>query len=117
MSKKKAKVMPKKKAEETPKKKKAKVMPKKKAEETPEEKKVVLVPKEKVELKCSVASCGEKVKRSFSKKSVEAVVKKVGLQIEGDPKRIQLCDKHYKAIKKELKKERKTERMRHGLPF
>jgi hypothetical protein len=119
MSKKKAKVIPKKKkAEEAPKKKKAKVIPKKKkAEEAPEEKKVEIVPKKKVELKCSVASCGEKVKRSFSSQSIEGAVKKAGLQIEGNPKRIQLCEKHYKAIKKELKKEKKTERMRYGLPF
>nr|MDO8082484.1 hypothetical protein [Candidatus Freyarchaeota archaeon] len=109
MSKKKAKVTPKKKTEVTPKKKKAKVTPKKKTEVTLE--------KKKVELKCSVVSCGETAKRSFSSQSVEAAVKKAGLQIEGNPKRIQLCDKHYKAIKKELKKERKTERMRHGLPF
>lgn len=108
--------MSKKKAEVKPK-KKAKVTSKKKTEEKPEEKKVELIPKKKVELKCSVASCGEKVKRSFSSQSVESVIKKVGLQIEGNPKRIQLCDKHYKVIKKELKKERKTERMRHGLPF
>jgi thymidine kinase len=111
--KKKEKVKPKKKAEVAPK-KKEKVKPKKKPELILE--KAELMPK-KAELTCSVASCGEKVKRSFSSKSVEAAVKKAGLQIEGNPKRIQLCDKHYKAIKKELKKERKRERMRHGLPF
>ncbi|MGQ9721396.1 MAG: hypothetical protein ACUVXA_08755 [Candidatus Jordarchaeum sp.] len=96
-------------------KKKDKVTPKKKAELT--EKKAELMPRKIAELTCSIASCGEKVKRSFSSKSVEAAVQKAGLQIEGSPKRIHLCDKHYKAIKKELKKERKAERMRHGLPF
>ena len=66
---------------------------------------------------CSVSACGEEPKRSFSFKNVQSAISKVGLQIEGNPKKIHLCDKHYKIIKKELKKERKTERMRHGLPF
>ena len=68
-------------------------------------------------LTCSISACGEKPKRSFSFKNVQSAISKAGLQIEGTPKRIHLCDKHYKSIKKELKKERKPERMRHGLPF
>ncbi|MEM3526248.1 MAG: hypothetical protein QXV37_02435 [Candidatus Jordarchaeaceae archaeon] len=118
----KVKIKPKEKTEKTPKRKtkaekKEKTEAKAKEKVEPVEKEVEPIPKKKVELKCSIVSCGETVKRSFSPKNVEAIVKKVGLQIEGNPKRIHLCEKHYKAIKKELKKERKTERMRHGLPF
>ncbi|WXG39919.1 MAG: hypothetical protein WED07_03690 [Candidatus Freyarchaeum deiterrae] len=114
--KKKDKVTPKKKAEIKPK-KKEKVKPKKKEELAPRKKEVLVQQKKAVELKCSVVSCGEKAKRSFSSKSVEGVIKKAGLKIEGNPTRIQLCDKHYRAIKKELKREKKTEKMRQGLPF
>ena len=77
----------------------------------------MVMSRKKDEFTCSVASCGEKPKRSFSLKSVQSAVSKAGLQIEGNPRRIHLCEKHYKAIKKELKKERKTEKLRHGLPF
>lgn len=73
--------------------------------------------KRKDESTCSVTSCGEKAKRSFSLKSIQSALVKSGINIEGTPKRVHLCDKHYKAIKKELKKEKKTELMRHGLPF
>jgi hypothetical protein len=114
--KKKDKVKPKKKAEVKPK-KKEKVKPKKKVELAPKKKEVLVQQKKNVEVKCSVVSCGEKAKRSFSSKSVEAAVRKAGLKIEGSPPRIQLCDKHYRAIKKELKREKKTDRMRQGLPF
>jgi hypothetical protein len=114
-TKKKEKVTPKKKKAEVTPKKKEKVTPKKKEELAP--KREVLMLKKKAELTCSVALCGEKAKRSFSSQSVEAAVRKAGLQIGGNPKRIQLCDKHYRAIKKELKREKKTDRMRQGLPF
>ncbi|MEM3465485.1 MAG: hypothetical protein QXW47_11685 [Candidatus Jordarchaeales archaeon] len=66
---------------------------------------------------CSVEGCGNPAARSFSQEEIAKIMPKVGLSLQSSGKKIYLCEKHYKQVKKELKKQKKLEKIRHGLPF
>ena len=65
---------------------------------------------------CSIEGCSEESERSLSLEKASKSIKQANLTVISRPKqrRIQLCKKHYRAIKKHLKKERKLERDRWG---
>ncbi len=66
---------------------------------------------------CDVEGCGNPAARSFSQEEVAKLASKLGLPLQSSGKRVHLCEKHYKQVKKELKKQKKIEKLRHGLPF
>jgi hypothetical protein len=66
---------------------------------------------------CDIVGCTEKSARSFSKESISKALNETGLQIRSNQNRAYLCEKHYKALKKQLKKTRKEELTRLGKPF
>lgn len=66
---------------------------------------------------CSVEGCGSPAARSFSQKEIAEPASKAGLSLPSSGKRVYLCEKHYKQVKKELKKQKRAEKLRHGLPF
>jgi hypothetical protein len=66
---------------------------------------------------CDIAGCTEKSARSLSKDSISKALNEAGLQVRGNASRAYLCEKHYKALKKQLKKTRKEELTRFGRPF
>jgi hypothetical protein len=66
---------------------------------------------------CDIAGCAEKSVRSLSKDSISKALNETGLQVKGTGSRAYLCEKHYKALKKQLKKTRKEELARLGKPF
>lgn len=66
---------------------------------------------------CSIEGCGSLAARSFSQEEIAKITPKVGLPLQPGGKKVYLCEKHYKQFKKELKKQKKLEKLRHGLPF
>ncbi len=66
---------------------------------------------------CDVAGCTEKSVRSLSKDSISKALSEAGLQVRSTGSRAYLCEKHYKVLKKQLKKTRKEELTRLGKPF
>ncbi len=66
---------------------------------------------------CSISGCTENAMRSLSKDSITKPLSETGLQVKGTGNRAYLCEKHYKALKKQLKKTRKQELMRLERPF
>jgi len=66
---------------------------------------------------CDIVGCTEKSMRSLSKDSINKALNDAGLQVRGTGNRAFVCEKHYKALKKQLKKTRKEELTRLGKPF
>lgn len=66
---------------------------------------------------CDIAGCAEKSLRSLSKDSISKALNDAGLQVKGTRNRAYVCEKHYKVLKKLLKKTRKEEMARLGKPF
>nr|MDO8100379.1 hypothetical protein [Candidatus Njordarchaeota archaeon] len=66
---------------------------------------------------CSVAGCAEGATRSLSKDNISKPLSEAGLQAKSARNRVYLCDKHYKSVKKQLKKARKQELLRLEKPF
>jgi hypothetical protein len=66
---------------------------------------------------CSVTGCTETASRSLSKDSIGRPLSEAGLQVKGAGNRVYLCEKHYKPLKKLLKKTRKEELLRLVKPF
>jgi thymidine kinase len=66
---------------------------------------------------CDIVGCAEKSARSFSKDNITRAVNEADLQLRGTGNRAYLCEKHYKVLKKQLKKTRKEELTRLGKPF
>jgi len=64
---------------------------------------------------CSINECKEKSERSLSILKAQNAVQKARLTTKpGTSRRLFLCDKHYKQIKKHLKQSNQIERMRLG---
>ncbi|MEM1718020.1 MAG: hypothetical protein QXX87_01180 [Candidatus Jordarchaeales archaeon] len=66
---------------------------------------------------CSVAGCESPAARSLPQDEVAGVAPKAGFSLSSSGRRVYLCEKHYKQVKKELKKQKKLEKLRQGLPF
>jgi len=67
---------------------------------------------------CSVIGCSGKAMHSLSIDKIQEAVRAIGLKLDiRTSRRIYLCEKHYKEIKKQLKKTKKVEKWKHGLPF
>nr|MDO8132875.1 hypothetical protein [Candidatus Njordarchaeum guaymaensis] len=66
---------------------------------------------------CNVTGCTEHATRSLSKESIGRPLSEAGLQVKVVGNRIYLCEKHYKPVKKQLKKARKEELLRLEKPF
>ncbi len=66
---------------------------------------------------CSVEGCNNPAARSFPQSEIAKLSSKVGFTLSTTGRRVYLCEKHYKQVKKELKKSRKLEKLRQGLPF
>jgi hypothetical protein len=66
---------------------------------------------------CSIVGCTEPASRSLSKDSTSQPLSDSGLRVKDRGNRVYLCEKHYKPVKKQLKKARKTELLRLEKPF
>jgi thymidine kinase len=66
---------------------------------------------------CNIAGCAESALRSLSKDSMSKPLSETGLQVKGTSNRVYVCEKHYKILKKQMKKTRKEEMMRLERPF
>ncbi|MEM2136687.1 MAG: hypothetical protein QXI93_01885 [Candidatus Methanomethylicia archaeon] len=64
---------------------------------------------------CSIVGCGNGAVRSMSLVEVSKAISNLGLSLGSNaPRRVYLCEVHYKAVKKFLKKERMYDRWRLG---
>jgi hypothetical protein len=66
---------------------------------------------------CDVDGCNEIAVRSLSKSSAGGSLSDAGLEVKSPGNRFFICDKHYKRLKKKLKKTRKVESLRFEKPF
>jgi len=67
---------------------------------------------------CSVVGCNDRAIQSVSIDKVQEAAQAIGLKFDArKSRRIYLCEKHYKEVKKYLKKTKKLEKWKHGLPF
>jgi hypothetical protein len=66
---------------------------------------------------CNITGCTENALRSLSKESINKPLSETGLQVKGTSTRVYVCEKHYKILKKQLKKTRKEDLMRLERPF
>ncbi|MHA1594755.1 MAG: hypothetical protein ACTSXJ_07100 [Candidatus Baldrarchaeia archaeon] len=67
---------------------------------------------------CGVAGCENIAERSISVEKIKGIIDDIGLKFsQSDARRVYLCEKHYKDVKKILKKKKLTEKWRLGLPF
>ena len=66
---------------------------------------------------CNIAGCTEAAERSLSRDNLNRPLSEAGLQVKGVGNRVYLCEKHYKSVKKQLKKARKEELLRLEKPF
>jgi len=67
---------------------------------------------------CSVIGCNERALHSLSIDKVQEAIRTIGLKLNiKTSRRVYLCEKHYKEIKKQLKRMKKVEKWKHGLPF
>jgi hypothetical protein len=66
---------------------------------------------------CSITGCSEAAVRSLSRDGIGKPLSDAGLQVRGSSNRVYICEKHYKAVKKQLKKSRKEDLMRLERPF
>jgi hypothetical protein len=66
---------------------------------------------------CNVAGCTESAERSLSRDNLAKPLNEAGLQVRVVGNRVYLCEKHYKSVKKQLKKTRKEELLRFEKPF
>jgi len=78
----------------------------------------VIVGKIKKGVSCSVVGCNGRATHSISLDKMQGAIQAVGLKADiKTSRRVYLCEKHYKEIKKQLKKTKKIEKWQHGLPF
>jgi len=64
---------------------------------------------------CSIAGCVNNASHSLSVREVSNALSKLGFKLSSDSaRRVYLCEEHYKAVKKVLRKERMYERWRFG---
>lgn len=70
----------------------------------------VMVPKKN----CDVENCGKESKRTVSRERAGTAIQQAGLSLTLRDKKtkVHLCADHYRKIKKQLRKERKLERLR-----
>jgi hypothetical protein len=66
---------------------------------------------------CNITGCTENAVRSLSKDNISKPLSEAGLQAKGASNRVYVCEKHYKSLKKQLRKTRKEELMRLERPF
>lgn len=57
-------------------------------------------------VKCSVEGCSERAERSLSRDKAS------GLRLSEVGRRVYLCQKHYKELKKQIKKDKDLEKLR-----
>lgn len=60
-------------------------------------------------VECSIHNCANRAVKSMSLKSIPS---NIGFQFKGEGRNIYLCEEHYKAIKKAIKKKIDLERER-----
>jgi hypothetical protein len=66
-------------------------------------------------VECSVEGCSNKAVRSFSARKGREAMLAVGARIKDErSRRIYLCQKHYKAYKKQTKQDKKVDKWRYG---
>lgn len=65
---------------------------------------------------CDIEACSDVTKKTVSREKAGNAIKQAGLTLNVKDKvtKIHLCAKHYKKIKKQLKKDREIERLRWG---
>ncbi len=65
---------------------------------------------------CDIEACSDASKKTVSREKAGKAIKQANLNLNVRDKvtRIHLCAKHYKKIKKQLKKDREIERLRWG---
>ena len=69
-------------------------------------------------ISCNVVGCNERAMHSISIDKMQDVMQALGLKLDiKTSRRVYLCEKHYKEVKKHLKKTKKIEKWKHGLPF
>lgn len=67
---------------------------------------------------CSVVGCNDRATQSISIDKVQEAAQAMRLKLNTEKsRRVYLCEKHYKEVKKHLKKTKKLEKWKHGLPF
>lgn len=65
--------------------------------------------------KCTVEGCDEAAVRSFPEDKVKEALHAAGAEMKtGRRRREYLCQKHYKAYKKQTRKDKKIEKWRYG---
>jgi len=66
-------------------------------------------------INCSIVDCNKSAIRSLSYSEFSKVAPKAGLSIGSNaPRRVYLCEDHYKVFKKFLRKEKMYEKWRYG---
>ena len=65
---------------------------------------------------CDIEDCSDVTKKTVSREKAGKAIKQASLNLSVRDKvtKIHLCAKHYKKIKKQLKKDREIERLRWG---
>ena len=64
---------------------------------------------------CSVKGCDEKATRSFAADKTREALQSAGAAFEDErARRLYLCQKHYKMLKKQSKTDKKVEKWRYG---
>ncbi len=57
-------------------------------------------------VRCSVEGCGERAERSLSRDKAS------GLRLSETGRRVYICQKHYKELKKQIKRDKDLEKLR-----
>ena len=66
-------------------------------------------------VECSVEGCSEKAVRSFSASKGREAMQAAGARLKDErARRVYLCQKHYKAYKKQTKQDKKVDKWRYG---
>jgi hypothetical protein len=64
---------------------------------------------------CSVKGCDEKATRSFAADKAREALQAVGAVFDDErARRVYLCQKHYKVLKKQTRNDKKIEKWRYG---
>ncbi len=65
---------------------------------------------------CSVNGCDEKATRSYAANKARESLQSAGATFEDSrARRVYLCQKHYKLLKKQTKKDKKVDKWRYGV--
>jgi hypothetical protein len=65
---------------------------------------------------CSVNGCDEKATRSFTADKAREALQPAGVAFEDErARRVYLCQKHHKMLKKQKKKDKKVDKWRYGV--